>query len=84
LGITGTIGCFQNIPVTTAYEQKSNDSIKDDKARDKIGPTPHKCSSEDKPVAKEENSSQIEWPTKEEYQRLIGDLKVQKSDPVKN
>jgi hypothetical protein len=79
----GTIGCFQNIPVTTTYEQKSNDSIKDDKARDKIGPTPHKCSPEDKPVAKEENSSQIEWPTKEEYQRLIGDLKVQKSEPVK-
>jgi hypothetical protein len=79
----GTIGCFQNIPVTTTYEQKSNDSIKDDKARNKIGPTPHKCSLEDEPVAKEENSSQIEWPTKEEYQRLIGDLKVQKTEPLK-
>jgi hypothetical protein len=71
----GIIGCIQNIPVTTTYEQKSSDSIKDDKARDKIGPTLHKCSPEDKPVAKEENSSQIEWPTKEEYQQLIDDLK---------
>jgi hypothetical protein len=79
----GTIGCFQNIPVTTTYEQKTNDSIKDNKAHDKIGPTPHKCSPEDKLVAEEENSSQIEWPTKEEYQRIIGDLKVQKSEPVK-
>jgi hypothetical protein len=79
----GTIGRFQNIPVTTTDEQKSNDSIKDDKARDKIGPTPHKCSLEDELVAKEENSSQIEWPTKEEYQRFIGDLKVQKTEPLK-
>jgi hypothetical protein len=79
----GTIGCIQNIPVTTTCEQKSSDSIKDDKACDKIGPTPHKCSPEDKPVAKEENSSQIEWPTKEEYQQLINDLKAQKSETVK-
>jgi hypothetical protein len=79
----GTIGCFQNIPVTTTYEQKTNDSIKHDKAHDEIGPTPLKCSPEDNPVAEEENLSQIEWPTKEEYQRLIGDLKVQKSEPVK-
>jgi hypothetical protein len=79
----GTIGCIQNIPVTTTYEQKSSDSIKDDKARDKIGPTPHKCSLEDKHVSKEENSSQIEWPTKEEYQQLINDLKAQKSETVK-
>jgi hypothetical protein len=79
----GTIGCIQNIPITTNYEKKSNDSIKDDKARDKNGPTPHKCSPEDTPFAKEENPSQIEWPTKEEYQQLIGDLKAQKSETVK-
>jgi hypothetical protein len=79
----GTIGCIQNIPVTTTYEQKSSDSIKDDKARDKTRPTPHKCSPEDTPFAKEENSSQIEWPTKEEYQQLIDDLKAQKSETMK-
>jgi hypothetical protein len=79
----GTIGCIQNTPVTTTYEQKSSDSIKDDKAHDKTGPTPHKCSPEDTPFAKEENSSQIEWPMKEEYQRLIDDLKAQKSETVK-
>ena len=79
----GTIGCIQNTPVTTTYEQKSSDSIKDDKARGKTGPTPHKCSPEDTCFAKEENLSQIEWPTKEEYQRLIDDLKAQKSETVK-
>jgi hypothetical protein len=56
----GTIGCIQNTPVTTTYEQKSSDSIKDDKARHKTRPTPHKCSPEDIPFAKEENWSHIE------------------------
>jgi hypothetical protein len=79
----GTIGCIQNIHVTTTYEKKSSDSIKDDKARDKNGPTAHKCSPEDTPSAKEENSSQVQWPTKEEYQQLIDDLKTQKSETVK-
>ena len=60
-----TIGRIQNVPVTTTYEQKSSDSIKVDKARNKTGPTPHKCSPEDTPFAKEENSSRIKWPTKE-------------------
>ena len=31
----GTIGRIQNVPVTTTYVQEPNDSIKDDKARDK-------------------------------------------------
>ena len=39
--------------------------------------------SKDKPITKEENSSQIEWPTKEEYQQLINDLKAQKLETVK-
>jgi hypothetical protein len=72
----GTIGRNQNVPVTTTYEQKSSDSIKDDKARDKTGLTPHKCSPEDAPFAREENSNQIKWPTKEEYQQLIDELKT--------
>ena len=40
----GTVGCIQNVPVITTYEKKSSDSIKDEKACDKNGPTPHKCS----------------------------------------
>jgi hypothetical protein len=79
----GTIAHIQNVPATTTYEKKSSDSIKDDKARDKTGPTPHKCSLEDTPFAKEENSNQIEWPTKEEYQQLMDDLKAQKSETAK-
>jgi hypothetical protein len=46
-------------------------------------PTPHKCSPEDTPFAKEENSNQIEWPTKEEYQQLMDDLKAQESETMK-
>jgi hypothetical protein len=76
----GTIGHIQNVSVTTTYEQNSSDSIKDDKERDKTGPTPHRYSPEDMPFAKEENSSQIEWPTKEEYQQLMDDLKAQESE----
>jgi hypothetical protein len=79
----GTIGRIQNVPVTTTYEQKSSDSIKDDKAHDKTGLTPHKCSSEDTSFAKEKNSNQIEWPTKEEYQQLMDDLKAQESETAK-
>jgi hypothetical protein len=60
-----TIGRIQNVPITTTYEQKTSDSIKNDKAYDKTGPTPHKCSPEDTSFKKEENSNQIEWPTKE-------------------
>jgi hypothetical protein len=67
----GTIGRIQNVPVTTTYVQKPSDSIKDDKAREKIGPTPHKYS------PKEENSNQIKWPKKEEYQQLMDELKAQ-------
>jgi hypothetical protein len=79
----GTIGRIQNVPVTTTYEQKSSDSIKDDKARDKTGPTPHRYSPEDTPFAKEENSNQIKWPTKEEYQQLMDELKAQESETAK-
>jgi hypothetical protein len=78
----GTIGCIQNVPVTTTYEKKSSDSIKDDKASKKIGPTYHRYSPKDTYFAKEENSSQIEWPMKEEYQQLMDDLKAQKSETV--
>jgi len=79
----GTIGRIQNVPVTTTYEQKSSDSIKDDKAHDKTGPTPHKCSPEDTLFAKEENSNQIKWPMKEEYQQLMDELKAQESETAK-
>jgi hypothetical protein len=72
----GTIGRIQNVPVTTTYVQKPSDSIKDDKARDKTGPTPHKYSPEDTPFAKEENSNQIKWPKKEEYQQLMDSSKL--------
>jgi hypothetical protein len=40
----GTIGHIQNVPVTTIYVQKPSKSIKDDKAREKTRPTPHKYS----------------------------------------
>jgi hypothetical protein len=79
----GTIGRIQNVPVTTTYVQKPSDSIKDDKARDKTGPTPHRYSPEDTPFAKEENSNQIKWPTKEEYQQLMDELKAQESETAK-
>jgi hypothetical protein len=36
----GTIGCIQNVPVTTTYVKKSSDSIKDEKAQS----TSHKYS----------------------------------------
>jgi hypothetical protein len=71
----GTIGHIQNVPITTTYVQKPSDSIKDDKARDKTRPTPHKYSPEDMPFAKEENSNQIKWIKKEEYQKLMDELK---------
>jgi hypothetical protein len=79
----GTIGRIQNVPVTTTYVQNPSDSIKDDKARDKIGPTPHKYSPEDTPFPKEENSNQIKWPKKEEYQQLMDELKAQESETGK-
>ena len=79
----GTIGRIQNVPITTTYEKKSSDSIKDDKARDKTRSTPHRYSPEDTPFAKEENSSQIEWPTKEEYQQLMDELKARESETAK-
>ena len=78
----GTIGCIQNIPVTTTYRKKSSDSIKDDKACDKTRPTPHKYSPKDTPFAKEENSNQIKWIKKEEYQLMDG-LKGQESETAK-
>jgi hypothetical protein len=76
----GIIGRIQNVPVTTTYQQKSSDSIKDDKAGNKTRSTPHRYSPKDTPFAKEENSSQIEWPMKEEYQQLMDDLKAQESE----
>jgi hypothetical protein len=53
----GAIGRIQNVPVTTTYEQKSNDSIKDDKVSNKTESTPHRYSPKDTSFAKEENSS---------------------------
>jgi hypothetical protein len=79
----GTIGRIQNVPVTTTCVQKPSDSIKGDKARDKTGPTPHKYSPEDTPFAKEENSNQIRWPKREEYQQLMDELKAQESETAK-
>jgi hypothetical protein len=67
----GTIGRFQNIPVTTTYEQKSNDSIKDDKARDKIGPTPHKCSPEDSLLQKKKIRVKLNGPRKKNTNDLL-------------
>jgi hypothetical protein len=79
----GTIGHIHNVPITTTYVQKPSDSIKDDKARDKTRPTPHKYSPKDTPFPKEENPNQIEWPKREEYRQLMDELKAQESETTK-
>jgi hypothetical protein len=76
----GTIGRVQNVPVTTTYVKNPSDSIIDDEARDRNGPTPHKYSPKDAPFPKEENPNQIKWPKREEYQQLMDELKSQESE----
>jgi hypothetical protein len=79
----GTIGHIQNVTVTTTYVQEPSDSIKDEKARDKTKQTPHKYSPKDTPFTKEENSNQIKWIKKEEYQQLLDEFKSQESETAK-
>jgi hypothetical protein len=79
----GTIGRLQNVPVTTTHVQEPSDSIKDDKAHDETRQTPHKYSPKNMPFAKEENSNQIKWIKKEEYQQLLDDFKGQESETAK-
>ena len=68
--------------MTTTYVQEPSDSIQDDKARDKTRHT-HKYSPEATPFAKEENSNQIKWIKKEEYQQLLDEFKGQESETAK-
>jgi hypothetical protein len=79
----GTIVRIPNVPVTTTYVQEPSDSIKDDKACDKAKQTPHKYSPEATPFAKEENSNQIKWIKKEEYQQLLDEFKGQEFETAK-
>ena len=79
----GTIGPIQNVLVTTNHVQEPSDSIKDKKARDKTRQTLHKYSLEDTPFAKEENSNQIKWIKKEEYQQLLDEFKSHESKTAK-
>jgi hypothetical protein len=71
----GTIGRLQNVPVTTTHVQEPSVSIKNDKAHDETRHTLHKHSQKDTPSAREEDSDQIKWPKKEEYQQLLEELK---------
>jgi hypothetical protein len=79
----GTIGHLQNVPVTTTHVQEPSDSIKDDKALDKTKQTPHKYSRKDTPFSTEEDSNQIKWIKKEEYQQLLDEFKSQEAETVK-
>ena len=57
-----TVGRLWNVPVTTTHVQDPSDSIKDDKARDKTRPIPHKYSPEDMPFPKEKIQIRLNGP----------------------
>ena len=67
----GTIGCLQNVPVTTTHVQEPSDSIKDDKAHDETRQTLHKYFPKYTPFATKEDFDQTQRSTKEKYMQLL-------------
>jgi hypothetical protein len=73
-----TIGRLRNVPVTTTHVQEPDDSIKDDKAREKTRQAPHNT-----PFATKEDFDQIQRTTKKKYLQLIDRYKDREAGTIR-